>query len=415
MVERTSKASSAKSAPLPLPNAGDLGSPEPAVAWTGTSLSTALANARAAGAAQGTGRDVDEPDTAEAAEAEVTGAEVTEAEAAGAEAIGRETTADEAVGSGAIGSAAIGREATGARARVRGGNLKTAGADDRSASNSSAERRSGSLGLRAGASPRSVGGFEVSAAGPRKPVAVSYRSAGASLGSLGASNAPAAESAGSARASNASAGFTAGQSVGRPGEIRPQVASAWAAAEASGGAGRRQEGAARHRTGADKSSGTPSEGADASPRRTGSAVKAKHAFTATRAVARKLALQAIYRWLLNDAPWQDVVKEFGEAEDMPNADPEYFRALVEGVWGSKEQLNGRLTELIDRPVVQLDPVEHAVLLIGIYELSARPEVPYRVAINEAVGLAKRFGATDGHKFVNAVLDRAARMLRPDER
>ena len=145
-----------------------------------------------------------------------------------------------------------------------------------------------------------------------------------------------------------------------------------------------------------------------------SSPKATHAFAAARAVARKLALQAIYRWLLNDAPWQDLVKEFGEAEDMPNADPQYFRALVEGVCASRQSLDERLAELVDRPVEQLDPVEHAVLLVGLYELSARPDVPYRVVINEAVGLAKRFGATDGHKFVNAVLDRAARTLRPGE-
>ena len=152
----------------------------------------------------------------------------------------------------------------------------------------------------------------------------------------------------------------------------------------------------------------------ATPRPPGASRKAKHAFTASRAVARKLALQAIYRWLLNDAPWQDLVKEFGEAEDMPNADPQYFRALVEGVWASRKAMDERLAELVDRPVEQLDPVEHAVLLVGLYELTARADVPYRVAINEAVGLAKRFGATDGHKFVNAVLDRAARTLRPGE-
>lgn len=164
--------------------------------------------------------------------------------------------------------------------------------------------------------------------------------------------------------------------------------------------------------GADGQSGARAKGR---PRSSGGASpKANHAFAASRAVARKLALQAIYRWLLNDAPWQDLVKEFGEAEDMPNADPEYFRALVEGVWASRKSLDERLAELVDRPVEQLDPVEHAVLLVGLHELSARPDVPYRVAINEAVGLAKRFGATDGHKFVNAVLDRAARILRPGE-
>jgi transcription antitermination protein NusB len=146
----------------------------------------------------------------------------------------------------------------------------------------------------------------------------------------------------------------------------------------------------------------------------GSSSQASHTFAATRSVARKLALQALYRWQLNDAPWQDLIQEFGEAEDMRNADREYFRELVEGVHGSRQALDTRLAELMDRPPEQLDPVEHAILLIGLYELTSRPEVPYRVSINEAVGLTKRFGATDGHKFVNAVLDRAARALRPHE-
>jgi N utilization substance protein B len=137
-------------------------------------------------------------------------------------------------------------------------------------------------------------------------------------------------------------------------------------------------------------------------------------YSGTRTVARKLALQALYRWQLNACPWQDLLQEFGEAEDMPRADREYFRALIEGVWCSREELDTRLASLADREPRLLDPIEHAILLIGLYELTARPEVPYRVAINEAVGLAKRFGATDGHKFVNAVLDRAARVLRPAE-
>ncbi len=135
---------------------------------------------------------------------------------------------------------------------------------------------------------------------------------------------------------------------------------------------------------------------------------------ATRSVARKLALQALYRLQLNEAPWQDLVQEFGEAEDMPKADREYFRELIEGVWRTRKELDARLAEMMDRAPDLLDPVEHAVLLIGLFELTSRPEVPYRVSINEAVNLAKRFGGTDGHKFVNAVLDRAARSLRPHE-
>lgn len=134
-----------------------------------------------------------------------------------------------------------------------------------------------------------------------------------------------------------------------------------------------------------------------------------------RSVARKLALQALYRWQINDCPWQDLVQEFAYAEDMPRADAEYFRALIEAIAGSRASLDEQLGGWMDRPPAQLDPIEHAILLIGLYELHQRLDVPYRVAINEAVALAKRFGATDGHKYVNAVMDRAARALRPDER
>ncbi|HLY52958.1 MAG TPA: transcription antitermination factor NusB [Steroidobacteraceae bacterium] len=137
-------------------------------------------------------------------------------------------------------------------------------------------------------------------------------------------------------------------------------------------------------------------------------------FSGARSVARKLALQALYRWQLNDCPWQDLVSEFAAAEDMPRADRDYFRALIEGVVSRREALEARLSAASDRGPPLLDPIEHAVLLIGLYELEFEPEVPYRTAINEAVTLARRFGATDGHKFVNAVLDRAARTLRPAE-
>jgi N utilization substance protein B len=136
--------------------------------------------------------------------------------------------------------------------------------------------------------------------------------------------------------------------------------------------------------------------------------------SSARSVARKLALQALYRWQLNESPWQDLVQEFSSSEDMAQADRDYFRALIEGVCDSQPALDAELAAWMDRPPQQLDPVEHAVLLIGAHELKHRPEVPYRVVINEAVSLTKRFGATDGHKFVNAVLDRAAHALRGDE-
>jgi N utilization substance protein B len=136
--------------------------------------------------------------------------------------------------------------------------------------------------------------------------------------------------------------------------------------------------------------------------------------TNARSVARRLAMQAIYRWQLNDGPWQDVVLEFADAEDMPKANREYFRELIEGVCGARTQLDIDLAQWTDRPAAQLDPVEHAVLLVAAFELTSRREVPFRVVLNEAVNLTRRFGATDGHKFVNAVLDRAARALRTDE-
>jgi N utilization substance protein B len=132
-------------------------------------------------------------------------------------------------------------------------------------------------------------------------------------------------------------------------------------------------------------------------------------------VARKLALQALYRWQLNECPWQDLAQEFAADPDMARADADYFGTLIQGVCEQRELLDAALAPLLDRKPVQLDPIEHALLLIGSYELQRRPDVPFRVVINEAVGLARRFGATDGHKFVNGVLDRAARLWRPEER
>jgi transcription antitermination protein NusB len=132
-----------------------------------------------------------------------------------------------------------------------------------------------------------------------------------------------------------------------------------------------------------------------------------------RAVARKLALQALYRWQLNSCEWQELVQEFADDPDMTRADGEYFRTLVAGICSEQARLDAALAPLLDRKPAELDPIEHAVLLIGGYELQSRPEVPYRVVINEAVGLARRFGATEGHKYVNGVLDRAARLWRPE--
>jgi transcription antitermination protein NusB len=133
-----------------------------------------------------------------------------------------------------------------------------------------------------------------------------------------------------------------------------------------------------------------------------------------RTVARKLALQALYRWQLNSCEWQDLVNEFATDPDMPRADTDYFRTLISGICAGREELDTALTPLLDRQPAHLDPIEHAVLLIGGYELRHRPDVPFRVVINEAVSLARRFGATDGHKYINGVLDRAAHLWRAQE-
>ena len=136
---------------------------------------------------------------------------------------------------------------------------------------------------------------------------------------------------------------------------------------------------------------------------------------AARVLARKLALQALYRWQLNPCPWQDLISDFEMSDESPRADREFFQALVQQISERSAELDLQLAGWLDRRPDELDPIERAVLLIGLQELRAHPEVPYRVVINEAVALARKFGATDGHKFVNAVMDKAARELRPHER
>jgi N utilization substance protein B len=133
-----------------------------------------------------------------------------------------------------------------------------------------------------------------------------------------------------------------------------------------------------------------------------------------RQLARRLALQALYQLEINPRPWPEVRRQFAEDPEAERVDFTYFEALVDAVAASGAELDARLAQWSEIPPASLDPVEHAVLRLGLHELEAHPELPYRVTLSEAVQLAKQFGATDGHKFVNAVLDRAARTLRPDE-
>jgi N utilization substance protein B len=137
--------------------------------------------------------------------------------------------------------------------------------------------------------------------------------------------------------------------------------------------------------------------------------------TRARSIARKLAMQALYQWQLTQQTAPEIKKQFLESEDSAGVDREHFEELVSGCIARHEELAAALKPFIDRPIEQLDPVETAILMIGMFELQQRVDIPYRVVINEAVDLCKRFGATDAHKYVNAVLDRAARELRTAER
>jgi transcription antitermination protein NusB len=133
-----------------------------------------------------------------------------------------------------------------------------------------------------------------------------------------------------------------------------------------------------------------------------------------RSLARRLALQALYQIQMNPLPWQDVQTQFERDPEAERVDLEYFQALIQGIAPNREALDQRLSALCEIPPQELDPIEHAVLWLGLHELLSQPELPYRVALAEAVQLTKQFGATDGHKFVNAVLDRAAQESRPHE-
>lgn len=130
--------------------------------------------------------------------------------------------------------------------------------------------------------------------------------------------------------------------------------------------------------------------------------------------ARRFAVQALYGYLLADTPLNDLLVNFRSEENFDRSDKEYFDLLVRGALAERGQLELAFASYLDRPLTQLDPVEHAVLLLAAFELGHCPELPYRVVINEAVELTKLFGATDGHKYINGVVDRMARKLRSTE-
>lgn len=130
--------------------------------------------------------------------------------------------------------------------------------------------------------------------------------------------------------------------------------------------------------------------------------------------AREYAVQAMYQWQLSGAPVSDIEAQFLSEHITEEIDLEYFQELIRHIPNEIEELNKHMHPFLKRSLKDLDPVELAILHIGIYELSKRPDIPYRVIINEALELTKKFGSIEGYKFVNGVLDQVARQLRVHE-
>jgi N utilization substance protein B len=134
----------------------------------------------------------------------------------------------------------------------------------------------------------------------------------------------------------------------------------------------------------------------------------------SRKSAREFTLQGVYAWLVGGADVTLIAANLKEDAQFKRADEAYFTTLLHGVIKDEDLLSSRLVPCLDRPVAELSPIERGILLIGAYELVSCPDVPWRVAINESVELAKKFGGTDGHKYINGVLDKLAQDVRAVE-
>lgn len=135
---------------------------------------------------------------------------------------------------------------------------------------------------------------------------------------------------------------------------------------------------------------------------------------AARRRAREFALQGVYQWLLSGNPVSMIESHIEQSSDFDKADRAFFASLMRGAIHESDSLEAAFAGFIHRPVRELSPVERAILMLATHELRHHVEVPYRVVINEAIELAKRYGGTDGHRFVNGVLDKLANQLRSVE-
>jgi N utilization substance protein B len=130
--------------------------------------------------------------------------------------------------------------------------------------------------------------------------------------------------------------------------------------------------------------------------------------------ARRRALQAIYQWQITGQNADEILQQFRAVQDMSGVDEKHFEQLLRGISCEQKNLDVEIEPFLDRPFNQVDIMEQVVLLIGAYEMLHCPEMPFRVVVDECVDLAHRFGSEQGHAYINAVLDRAAREWRPDE-
>ncbi|GAB4115818.1 MAG: transcription antitermination factor NusB [Sideroxydans sp.] len=142
--------------------------------------------------------------------------------------------------------------------------------------------------------------------------------------------------------------------------------------------------------------------------------EAKKTAVSPRHRARELALQGLYEWRLSGSSATQIGRSTGDDKSLGRYDSELYQQLLRGTIAQQDALGELIAPHLDRALDELSPVEFSVLLLGAYELTQHPEVPYRVVINEAVELAKTFGGSDGHKFVNGVLDKLAAQVRAAE-
>lgn len=133
-----------------------------------------------------------------------------------------------------------------------------------------------------------------------------------------------------------------------------------------------------------------------------------------RSLARKRAVQALYMWEMTGVNLSDIDHNFVLEHDLSKVDYKYFQELLHKIPSNIDDIDSHIHAYLDRPFSEVDPVERAIMRVGVYELQHRPDIPYRVVINEAVELAKIFGAEDGYKYVNSIVDNAAKKLRATE-